>query len=76
MWLTGGGLGAQPESLVTRSAERNKQYARLEEQSGTVEDHRMKKAAHQNAGLEVENITDECGSGVWVTVGMMRQLLG
>lgn len=31
LWITGGGLGARPKSLVTRSAKRNKQCARVEE---------------------------------------------
>lgn len=28
-------------------------WAQAQEQSGTVEDHRMKRAVHENAGLEV-----------------------
>lgn len=31
LWITGGGLGAQPKSLVTRSSERNKPCASVEE---------------------------------------------
>lgn len=58
MWLTGGGLGTQPENLVTRSAERNKQRARLEELSSGS-------GAEWDSGVSQneEGIPSECQGG-------------